>query len=616
MNKKISKEIPAAYRKEHTSSISVIKNRTNSGSGEHGMAYCWQGFDGCVYFVVSPLQSQTTNPTVQLYINETLVDEQIPPKTYVGDGYIYVILFNGLSNGDEFFMRYTFTDENYITNLYTYIGDKGEPPFVIDSDSKILADMSTPYNKTYSMAVGVLTFNSDYGELNSYSREARNLLYTSCLQYTEYNAVLGKVGNFMSYWVDQYDFNTDTWGQPNAFTTEATIGKFMEWDEPLKVGIASSSGTPYYSEFSTYVNEWINDINILVGRTLFKRDDTITENESGIRITIGTHEQLWGYNPDMTDDNTHIYFGSWECTRWYPDYRTIQHCEVKLCNELRGAIINSSAFKDITYEELTECLGCGNDTYHTYESMFSEIWYIGKKNRLLSDGHPTIDGEVVQMLYNELEYGEVASEVIHKLTPSTGATIQLPNEKYGVSGRGYSVKAYAMNRQVRWEDGYFNWDSSNNCFSNIGSPVIITPSTRPRDFVLPSDTEYALRNNGEITKFTKDTWNNLINKVLEFVEYKKYSSYEIGEYKYGFSSSATLPQLLTAAMMTNSDKEMTARRFNLVRYCIGNMNPFGTGTNSIKTHANNNDGRWDMNPGEEILGDYFLDLVTYLNDIE
>lgn len=153
--------------------------------------------------------------------------------------------------------------------------------------------------------------------------------------------------------------------------------------------------------------------------------------------------------------------------------------------------------------------------------------------------------------------------------------------------------------------------------------ITITDSERPENWNWEigtnsdKDKAYkALRNKGYITDFTADTWNDLIDKVLKFVEYKKYSSYQIGESKYGFSSTATLPQLLAAAKMTNSDKEMTARRFNLVRYCIGNINPFGTGTNSIKTHADDNDGRWDMNPGEEILGDYFLDLVTYLNGIK
>ena len=296
------------------------------------------------------------------------------------------------------------------------------------------------------------------------------------------------VSNETSILLDRYDNDTGKFNEVSVFSREAQIYKFnVSPESPAKVGIASSSSVDYYSYFSSYVNSWIEDVNELLGDAYFVRDDSVSGTDKGIRITIGSHEELYGFNPDnITTKEIQCYYGSWERTRWYPSTGGTQHCEVKLCNELRFAMEAASDFRNITYEELTECLGCGNDTYRVYDSIFSEIWYIGKSNNLISGGSPTYDGEVVKMLYNELETGETTSELVHKLTPSNACVVQLPYIKWGnIRNKSYSVSTYAMNRKVTWHTNpnestgtiYWWWDDSDNCFSDIKSSVLyITPA--------------------------------------------------------------------------------------------------------------------------------------------
>lgn len=530
----VSVEIPKEYRITYASS-SIKSGKFNRNSASDYTFYCWESFGGYVYYVSSPITSQqSSDPTISIYVNNTLHQAFTPNRTYVGNGYVYECLFSNLSYGDQYYIVAQYNNDAWNTNTRTYIGGNGNPPVASKTATTINATLSSPYNKSYSMALGALSFDSDYGSLNNYSREARTLLYTSCLQSTEQHAILGKVGNFMSFWLDQYDIDTETWSEPEAFTHEAFITKYPEWGAPYMVGLTGNSSDAYYSVISGYINEWISDVNALLGRTWFVRNDDMYEvpiqNRSGILVSIGSHSELWGYNPDeQTSTEIRIYYGSWECSRWYPADKAISLCEVKICNELRGAISTAGAFKDIIYEELTECLGCGNDSYHTYDSMFSEIWYIGKNNSLLNGGSPTVDGEVVQMLYNELEIGEVASDVVHKLTPSEGAIIQLPNNKRGVSGHSYQIRPYAMNRRVTYQNGYYYWDSSDNYYSNIGDAITITPSTgRPANWEWTTDispTSYVPMDSEGFHPVTATEWNNFTNRINEFRTYTGYSNY-------------------------------------------------------------------------------------------
>lgn len=482
------KAIPKQHRRVHSSGVTVA---VNTSSVKHSSStsgfYCWPAFDGCLYYIDVPSSTyKSQKPTIRLYKNGSLHQTRTPTATALSGKYLYEALFTGLSYGDTYYVTSTYGEDTLSINTRTYLGGRGSAPTLSETSTGIQASMTSPYNKAYSMALGVLNFNSDYGDLNSYSREARTRFIESCLQDTEQDAILGKVSNLTSIELDQYDPDSDSWTRPSAFTRESQVYRMdASTYSPAKVGIASSSSVSYYSYFSSYVNAWINDINTLLGKTIFVRDDSISATDKGIRITIGSHSSLFGYNPDTATSEVQIYYGTWERTRWSPSTGNTHHCEVKLCNELRLAMEKVSDFRNITYEELTESLGCGNDSFRVYDSMFSEVWYIGKSNNLLSGTSPTYDGEVVQMLYNEFKTGETTSQVVHRLTPEQACVIKLPAAKLGNKrNKSYSLNTYAMNRKVTWHTDpndssgtmHWWWDDSDNSFSDMESSISITPA--------------------------------------------------------------------------------------------------------------------------------------------
>lgn len=473
VTKRKSMPIPPEFQIPHTSSVTVSNQSDVPSSALGGFYCCYENFGGEVIYVSI---DEDSPPVLKMYKNNTLM-KTITPSTAVSGAKVYEASFTGFSNGDTYYVTVNGTQD---MPERTYTGGRGSAPTLTDTGTRIIASMSSPYTKAYSMALGVLTFNSDYGNLNTYSREARTRFVESCLQSTENNAILGKVGNLRSFLYDQYDFTTKTFKQVSAFTHEAQLYKFPE-GFVINVGIVSSTSTTYYSYFSRYVNEWISDMNTLLGDELFVRDDNISEDaDCAIRITIGSHKDLWGYKPETAiGDIIRIYYGTFTETRWYPDNGAVSHMEVKLCNEIRGAMNSVTAFKNIVYEELTESLGCSNDAFRVYDSIFSEIWYTGKTNRLLdSNGNPTYDGEVVKLLYKEFKSGEKISSIVHRLTPSSACVVPMPYTKYGnIANKQYSLKTYAMNRLVTWSNNQWSWDSTSNCYSDIADAFSVTPSS-------------------------------------------------------------------------------------------------------------------------------------------
>lgn len=498
VTKRKSMPIPPEFQIPHTSSVTVSNQSDVPSSALGGFYCCYENFGGEVIYVSI---DEASPPVLKMYKNNTLM-KTVTPSTAVSGAKVYEASFTGFSNGDTYYV--TVNGTQYM-NKRTYAGGRGSAPTLTDAGMQITAAMASPYTKAYSMALGVLTFNSDYGNLNTYSREARTRFVESCLQATENNAILGKVGNLRSFMYDQYDFTTKTFKHVSTFTREAQLYKFPE-GAVIRVGIASSTSTTYYSYFSTYVNEWISDINTLLGDELFERDDDVAEDDDwAIRITLGSHQALWGYKPETaTGTAVRVYFGTTTETRWYPNDGAISHAEVKLCNEIRSAMNSVTAFKNIVYEELTESLGCANDAFRVYDSIFSEIWYTGKTNRLLdSNGNPTYDGEVVKMLYKEFKNGEKISSIVHRLTPSSACVVPMPYTKYGnIANKQYSLKTYAMNRLVTWSNNQWSWDSTSNCYSDIADVFSITPSsdTPQRPFYSSAGSNYMWVNVGKNSK--------------------------------------------------------------------------------------------------------------------
>lgn len=100
----------------------------------------------------------------------------------------------------------------------------------------------------------------------------------------------------------------------------------------------------------------------------------------------------------------------------------------------------------------------------------------------------------------------------------------------------------------------------------------------------------AITSHGSLSDFSYKVWNDLCSKVNDAITAKGYS---------WSSSSGYLTY--NATLMTTDDKELTATRFNTLRYQIGRF---------ISTT-----GITDRSRGDTVYGWYFVDLADYLNDL-
>lgn len=96
----------------------------------------------------------------------------------------------------------------------------------------------------------------------------------------------------------------------------------------------------------------------------------------------------------------------------------------------------------------------------------------------------------------------------------------------------------------------------------------------------------AVDSNGKLSDFSYKVWNDMVDKVDEILDAMGYSWSS-----YYCSKSNT--------KMSSSDKELTAERFNSLRYNIGSH--YGTGIQEVDT-------------GDIVYGDYFITLADKIND--
>ena len=137
----------------------------------------------------------------------------------------------------------------------------------------------------------------------------------------------------------------------------------------------------------------------------------------------------------------------------------------------------------------------------------------------------------------------------------------------------------------------------------------VTLHNQLSQWVWSAELEYALTNKGKVSTFTYDEWNMFVYKVLDLVQNEGQANTAIGSNPYGYPTSTTYSELLNDAKMTNTveGRTMTARRFNLVRYCIGSMKAISPGVSNWSEIAR------DFVPGDIVYGKYFIILANGLN---
>lgn len=235
--------------------------------------------------------------------------------------------------------------------------------------------------------------------------------------------------------------------------------------------------------------------------------------------------------------------------------------------------------------------------------------YIGKFTTRPPAVNVTAYGSRGALIYGEwcLAYTDVRISYVEMLVylKSTGALLYACQFENQVNGEfefeaPYLDETYTVTFKS-WLDLSPDKDSDNEFLlgdvsTNNGYPrrISITTSSDISEWIWTSAVRNALLNNGVTTALTYTEWNEFVNFVGE----------KTGED-------------VIAALMSESDKVMTAERFNIIRQAIGSHIMFRDGANSIReyilTREGTLDGDWNMYAGEIVKGQYFIDLATYIN---
>lgn len=490
-------------------------SRINGHSGNHGFYYRTQ-FDGSADYILTWIGSKTGTVTISCSNGQSRSFTINSTMRYV------TATFTGLNAGTT----YNYSVSGAISGVGTvsrvYIGANTLPTWSYNSQTNKI-DVNSPYTGTAGLDVLVVVPQTDHSPIASkYSRDARTLFFEVATQYTEVEDCLGKISSYYSIIDEQRDT------KPAVFKNEGRTYKFWDpryYNINVKVIHKSGSSSGNNGIISSYVNDWIAEMNTLLGGNYFKRDDSADSTaDETITLFTGTHQQLWGYNPDDQTGEVMVYYGTWESWVYY-DVGYIAYSEVNICNEIRGAISTTSAFKDIVYEELTEACGTGNDQFRIYDSMFSEIWYEGKTNRLLSGSSATLDGQVVQIMYLEDVGRNVrARDLIDYLCPSSSGCISLTEENdlsFLTPGRSYTMRMFSMNRPNSYDsNGWWYWHTNCRVSRLTANQTVTITSNRPSLFYWTYG-----KTQGAAFNLTAAEWNALTQNINEVRVYKGLSNY-------------------------------------------------------------------------------------------
>lgn len=194
------------------------------------------------------------------------------------------------------------------------------------------------------------------------------------------------------------------------------------------------------NEIYERIKEWISWMNSLTGQcgVHFELGYTTEKNGRQITVLVGTHKQLWGYNPDESQSESYVYGGTWESVSWGDG---IIESRVKICCESRYPWnYCTPAFEGIVFEELTEASGPRYDQFGLNNTVFSEFSYPSKTIGGPEGESWKRDENVIKILYS---LGYLKGETVgsnEKSEYGSGITFNKYYDSYGpLSSSGYDL---------------------------------------------------------------------------------------------------------------------------------------------------------------------------------
>lgn len=362
----------------------VLRKSGKGSSGLDFMFYFFPDTNGAAYVVAIRPENYTSYSTIRVTIDGS-TQGYLEENADCNYGYFARFRFTGLSTGRTYTIRMSYysgsTEVGYMTISRTYYCSKVTPPSnpYADTNGRItVPSYSTSYPE-YCVDMECAENSSNVDGRCPYNEATRNLFWRVCATNYETHHIASAM--------EQQ--NTCRWHRGTVYVS------------------VTYRSTTNKSAISARINEWISWMNGLMADTdsgvTFKLGSTTAKNGMQISVIVGTHQQLWGWNPDSASEGeeTYVYGGTWQSVWWG---QGLLESEVKLCCESRYPFNYTSSdrplFQGIVFEELTEASGPRYDQFALNNTVFSEIAYPSK-----SIGGPegeswTRDENVIKILYS------------------------------------------------------------------------------------------------------------------------------------------------------------------------------------------------------------------------
>ena len=222
-------------------------------------------------------------------------------------------------------------------------------------------------------------------------------------------------------------------------------------------------------------------------------------------------------------------------------------------------------YQGITYEEIVEALGAGNDVRYLAESVYSDFWFTNKNLNSSNVLSPyKNDLYVLELLYNYDLPSNVDNWVIAK-------TINAPNGARSVNTRYASSGAIDLtflDSNTTYNIRLISADYDNT--SEYSSYKSITTPTRPDYFSW--DTQ---KTQGASFKLTASEWNSFTRNINMIRTYKNYSTYSFTTVKTGDTVTAAIYNEARKAIQGISGYgayiPTVSTRDNITAYCLNQI---------------------------------------------
>lgn len=398
-------------------------NSVRSGSsGTPYLFYFKPGQNGIAWVIMTRPQNYQS-----LHHIEIVMNGQTYSSTSM-DSYLHKAKFTGLQ-----------TETTYDIEFRTYTSATEGTAWTIERT--YYCTNTQPADYPYANESGLITIPAYSSGYNYHS------LHATCEEnFTDGRCPYDQTTRNLFYWVCATNYEN------HPITGSMDASKCIRWPPGVVyVNVITQTTGSNTNAIKQRINEWIAWMNDLVedSGTYFQLGSTTTKNARQMQVYIGTHTQLYGYNPDdITSGETQVYGGTWEYYYWGD---CIYEARVKLCCDDRYPFnYCDPPFEGIVFEELTEASGPGYDQFNINNTVFSEVAYPGKTIGGPPGESWTRDENVIKILYSLGHYCSFPSNN-YSYTSNYGSGISYTNywNHYGP----VDVNSYSIFFQLNISDG-------------------------------------------------------------------------------------------------------------------------------------------------------------------